>query len=397
MKLNKFMLCLINFTLLISVVKGQTNTPTITDFFNMIKSESDTNLKEASLIKMESMEPTGSSNELLTAARQYVAISFAEHGNGDKAVYWMEKIQDPEWKEMTIAAIARELIDGNHLDKAQLILKPYLTKSDKKKTYEYQYGKLLFMQGKYKDANEYLSPSNYLNPAAAGIDSRLYVQVLIKSGKLDQAIAEFRKFDPRPGMLTPQFRQEVKNAFVTKYGDDKSFKVYIDSLDAAQQRKMDEKVQKMVVNTPAPNFELTDLNGNKVSLAGLKGKTVVLDFWATWCIPCVESFPAMQKAVDYYKNDKSVVFLFIHSYERNTGAVEEAKKLIASKKYTFDVFMDMKTSGKRSPVATSFGVTGLPTKLIIDKNGIVKIRNVGFLAEEEGIPEVSAMVEAARK
>jgi thiol-disulfide isomerase/thioredoxin len=81
---------------------------------------------------------------------------------------------------------------------------------------------------------------------------------------------------------------------------------------------------KELISQPAPAFSLVDLEGNKVSLAELKGKVVILDFWATWCAPCKKSFPAMQKALDKYKADPNVRFLFIDTWER----IPEPKKAV---------------------------------------------------------------------
>src|ERR1700748_85368 len=65
------------------------------------------------------------------------------------------------------------------------------------------------------------------------------------------------------------------------------------------------------VNQSAPDFKLKDIDGKEISLASLNGKIVIVDFWATWCGPCKASFPGMQLAVNNFKNDKDVVFLFI--------------------------------------------------------------------------------------
>jgi thiol-disulfide isomerase/thioredoxin len=158
------------------------------------------------------------------------------------------------------------------------------------------------------------------------------------------------------------------------------------------------KVEKMKVNEPAPDFEITDFNGKTVSLKSLKGKTIFIDFWATWCVPCVASFPGMQKAVDYYKNDKSVVFMFVHTAEKNDNATAEAKKMIASKKHDFDVYMDLKdkTTGK-NPMLSAFQVRALPTKLVIDKDGIIRFKTAGFIGVDEAIPEISTMIGLSKK
>jgi cytochrome c biogenesis protein CcmG/thiol:disulfide interchange protein DsbE len=77
---------------------------------------------------------------------------------------------------------------------------------------------------------------------------------------------------------------------------------------------------------PAPDFNLRDLEGNEVSLANHRKKVAVLDFWATWCAPCIKSFPAMQMAVDKYKRDPDVTFLFITTWEQKPNAQQSVQQ-----------------------------------------------------------------------
>src|SRR5690554_335086 len=86
---------------------------------------------------------------------------------------------------------------------------------------------------------------------------------------------------------------------------------FLSAGDFTQNQGQQPKV-KAHVSAPAPDFVLKDLDGNTVSLKDQKDKVVILDFWATWCGPCIQSFPSMQTAIDLYKNDPNVVFLFIN-------------------------------------------------------------------------------------
>jgi len=150
-----------------------------------------------------------------------------------------------------------------------------------------------------------------------------------------------------------------------------------------------------MIKQPAPLFTLKDIQGKTVSLASLKGKTVVIDFWATWCGPCKMSFPGMQIAQNKYKDNADVVFLFIDTWETGSNYLPGVKRFIAENNYSFHVLIDEMGEDKRqSKVISSYKVDGIPTKFIIDKNGDIRFKYVGFSGTTAAVVnEVTAMID----
>lgn len=127
------------------------------------------------------------------------------------------------------------------------------------------------------------------------------------------------------------------------------------------------------VGDAAPDFNLTSLDGNQVSLASLKGKVVLLDFGATWCRPCKAAMPTMQKLHEAYK-DKGVVIRGVNTWEKNADA---AKDCIAKKKFICGCLMN------GDDLAKACGVTGIPTLVIIGKDGTETMAEIG-LSDDSG-------------
>ncbi|HEY7165138.1 MAG TPA: TlpA disulfide reductase family protein [Candidatus Binatia bacterium] len=110
---------------------------------------------------------------------------------------------------------------------------------------------------------------------------------------------------------------------------------------------------------PTPDFSILNTEGKKVSLKDFRGKTVFLNFWATWCVPCREEMPAMEKLYQEYK-DKNFVVFAINVKDRKQEALAFLKEL----KLTYPVAFD-----PEAEVAALYGAWGLPTTYIINAKG----------------------------
>jgi len=127
-----------------------------------------------------------------------------------------------------------------------------------------------------------------------------------------------------------------------------------------------------LVGKPAGDFKLKDLDGNEVTLSELRGKVVLIDFWATWCAPCREELPSIAKLSAAY-HDKDVVVLGINDEDRAT-----VKHYLEKQGLALTVLMD---SGQK--VHGQYGCHALPTVVIVNRDGAVTAQYVGGRSEEE--------------
>lgn len=135
-----------------------------------------------------------------------------------------------------------------------------------------------------------------------------------------------------------------------------------------------------LVGAPAPSFELPDVvKGGNQSLGAYAGKVVVVDFWATWCEPCKQSFPAYQTLVTDLGGD--VVVIGISQDDDAKGI----KAFVAETGATFPVVWD---EGKS--VAKAYDPPTMPTAYVLDKSGIVRFVHAGYRAGDEATLKAEA-------
>jgi peroxiredoxin len=121
------------------------------------------------------------------------------------------------------------------------------------------------------------------------------------------------------------------------------------------------------VGNPAPDFDTLDLKGEVWSLSKLRGKVVFLNFWATWCPPCREEMPAMQRLYTKLPKDK---FEMIALYNRDEKTA--VRNFVSKLGLTFPILSD-----EYNFAGTKYGLTGLPETFIIDKQGVIREKIIG--------------------
>ena len=191
--------------------------------------------------------------------------------------------------------------------------------------------------------------------------------------KLKAAETEYRaaaELDPRK----PHYHLKIAVALFKQSRDDEGIVEARRYLELEPNGQFAVEAQKFIANPnrarglPAPQFRFTTLQGETLTLETLAGKVVVLDFWATWCVPCRESVGELRELVKKYPQDKFVLISV-------SGDKDEQKwrQFIGEKKMTWRQCWD-----KGGQIGDLFGIRAIPTYLVIDGDGMIRERIQGL-------------------
>ncbi len=128
------------------------------------------------------------------------------------------------------------------------------------------------------------------------------------------------------------------------------------------------KGKKEAIHVSAPDFTLKTLDDQEITLSDLKGKVVLLDFWATWCGPCRESIPHL---IQLEKKFKEMEFKVI-GMSMDRGDVDTVRRFVKSMDIPYSIIITP------DDVARHYSIRGLPTTILIDQSGMVHEKIIGF-------------------
>jgi len=287
-----------------------------------------------------------------------------------------------EWKY-------KSLQEGSFLTKVWTVYGAALSKKGKKAEAVSALGKAYDLSGG-KDINVAFSYAMALQ-ADADYDKAAQVAFeLLKAGYNFGVFVDMYAAALENGAPSKASLENLEHVIVSGAATEKAFSVYkalypkvvpngaglderLKNLEEAERSGMREDLAKKMINMPAPDFTLEDLEGRKIALSELRGKVVILDFWATWCSACIGSFPAMNDTRAKYRNDPDVVFLFVDTMEERKDARQFISDWLIKKGFPFHVLLDTASSAARA-----YNVTGIPAKFVIDKNGTIRFQSLGY-------------------
>jgi thiol-disulfide isomerase/thioredoxin len=193
-----------------------------------------------------------------------------------------------------------------------------------------------------------------------------------------EKLLEIGEYAIRQNAYDDTLEEKYRDAWLAKHTGrgSQAYENHLGELIEASKDILREELAANMLVEQAADFTLPTLEGSEISLSDLEGKVVIIDFWATWCGPCVEAFPVFQEVVDAYADNEDVVFLAVNTFEGEYSdeRVQKAADFMEKHELDFPVLFDM----DEDKVAGDYAVQGIPTQVAIGRDGKLRFEKVGF-------------------
>jgi thiol-disulfide isomerase/thioredoxin len=284
-----------------------------------------------------------------------------------------------DFSSSAVTQMQKEIRDGIKLKPANKTKNEWIRQTDNELGRMLgTHGKALLLNGKKKEALNTLERSIALTGSADETINEYYTKALVGTGNFNKALSETEKFILN-GNSTPEMNSILKLSYTKEKGGEAGFDEYFEDLEMKAKANRMARIKSEMLYIKAPEFTLEDMQGKQISLKDFHGKSLVIDFWATWCPPCRASFPFLKKLVESRKDDGNVSFIFINTRDHERQRKERIAKFLKDNQYPFHVLLDNDIDKTND----EFVIPGLPTKVFIDKNGVIRFLMVGWEGEEK--------------
>lgn len=325
--------------------------------------------------------------------------NYANAKNTAKALWYLERL-DKASQKANLSKILKSIIIYD-ADAAEAFIEKELKKdnysSENRLSLLEIYGYVLIRKGNFQKAFTVLKEAYNQTPQKTPELRCAYYYLLSKTGGYREAFPELEQI-VLDGLADKKLKDELKRAYAILYPK-RNVDKYVSNLEKGFESKLKKKIYDRMIKESCPNFAVKDIQDTIVSLTDLKGKIIVLDFWATWCIPCKRSLPEMQMVVDKYKNDHNVVFLFIHTLEDVPDPKIPALKYFKDNKFRLPLFFDLRDPNTKKCLAVSaLKIQGIPAKFVIDGQGNIRFKVTGFEnGNKNAVSEISTMIDLTKE
>ncbi len=243
------------------------------------------------------------------------------------------------------------------------------------------YSLILFKQGLYDSAFYY---QNEIYLRGGIFDANSTERYLAYAAKVKEVsfAKEVLEIQLQKGISSPKMKEQLKVVYQKLNLSSNEFLKFFEKSKFNSQKLRTQKIVSKLGTTIAKKFSLKNMDGKLISLSSFKDKIVIIDFWATWCIPCKSSFPDMQELINKYKSDSNVIFLFINTWENKTPEKIRTivSKFIKENEYTFTILFD-----DTNEVVNKYKVDGIPAHFVIDKTG-------NIISMEDSIEKLDSII-----